>query len=157
MKQFLKRMLVSNFLLVSFGSYAHALPGFSYHHPDENGAPCDDRHPMGWCQRVVHSKEYVYKVLREEEWVSFQNQGVFAGSEHDLRDGFIHLAYGHQLNHVISGYFSTESVVYISAFKRSGFGLNLIEEQMYPHLYNAVLSNELLLTGTLRYVMPRKL
>ncbi len=157
MKQFIKRMVVSNCLAVGLFSSAHALPGFSFHHPDENGAPCDDRHPMGWCQLVVHSKEYVYKVLREDEWASFQDHGFFAGSEQDLKDGFIHLTYGHQLNHVISNYFSSESVVYISAFKRSDFGRNLIEEQMYPHLYNAVLSDELMLTGALRYVMPRKL
>ncbi len=157
MRQFIRRLLVSNFLSLSLGSFAHALPGFNFHHPDESGAPCDDRHPKGWCQCVVNSREYVYKVLREEEWASFQNQGVFAGSEHDLRDGFIHLTYGHQLDYVISNYYSTETVIYITAFKYSDLGPNLIEEHRYPHLYNAVFSVELLLNGTLRYVLPRKL
>ena len=151
------RLIHSNFLLFSLSSSMHALPGFSFHHPSENGAPCDDQHPFGWCQQVPNSKIFVYKILREEEWISFQNHGFFAGSEHDLRDGFIHLTYGHQLNHVISSYFSHEDEVYIAAFNRGDFGCNLIEEQLYPHLYNRVLSTELLLKGALRYVLPRKL
>lgn len=36
-------------------------------------------------------KYSVYKIFRQAEWKTFQQEGHFKGSMDDLRDGFIHL------------------------------------------------------------------
>jgi uncharacterized protein (DUF952 family) len=127
------------------------LPGFEYHFPDENGAPCDDRHPEGWCSIEENPTKYVYKILRQDEWEYLQKYRYFGGSVHDIQDGFIHLANGHQLNHVISKFFYAEKYIYILTFEGKEFGLNLKYENGYPHLYNTVLTEDLLEEVPLKY------
>jgi uncharacterized protein (DUF952 family) len=39
----------------------------------------------------------LYRILSESAWRAAQASGVFSGSEHDLRDGFIHLSAAHQV------------------------------------------------------------
>jgi len=39
----------------------------------------------------------IYRIVTEAEWESARASGVFAGSEHDLRDGFIHFSTAEQL------------------------------------------------------------
>lgn len=50
----------------------------------------------------------VYKILRAAEWAAFQDDGVFAGSADDLRDGFIHLSTGAQLGGTLAKHFAAE-------------------------------------------------
>jgi len=50
---------------------------------------------------------YVYKILRMNEWANFKRDAVFKGSEDDLRDGFIHLSTGAQLQSTLDKYYSS--------------------------------------------------
>jgi len=34
----------------------------------------------------------IYRIIRPEDWREAQRSGVFAGSAHDVRDGFIHFS-----------------------------------------------------------------
>ena len=86
----------------------------------------------------------VFKVFREEEWNLFQKEGRFAGSAHDLRDGFIHLSYIDQVEGVISRYFKQDSPIYIAEFNAAEFAANLKAEaaksgELFPHLYEVPL------------------
>ena len=95
----------------------------------------DSRHP------------YVYKIFKQIEWNAFQNAGEFFGSAHDIRDGFIHLASGDQVEFVISNYFTNEKVVYIAKFVTADLGDHLkwesnSSEELYPHLYKVPLCLE---------------
>lgn len=51
----------------------------------------------------------IFKILRAAEWVSFQADGVFAGSADDRRDGFIHLSTEKQLEGTLAKHFAGEA------------------------------------------------
>ncbi len=90
---------------------------------------------------------FVYKIFKQKEWNTFQDAGEFFGSADDIRDGFIHLASGDQVEFVISNYFTNEKVVYIAKFMSADFGENLkwesnSSEELYPDLYNVPLRLE---------------
>ena len=84
--------------------------------------------------------EPVYKILRKSEWKAFQDEGVFLGSEADVRDGFIHLSKADQLDRVIKKYFNNIVPLYIVKFKEKAFLKKLKWEKasngdLYPHYY----------------------
>ncbi len=47
----------------------------------------------------------VYKILTHAEWQAAQAAGVYRGSAHDLRDGFIHFSTAAQLGETARKYF----------------------------------------------------
>ena len=86
----------------------------------------------------------VFKVFREHEWKSFQEEKSFQGSAHDLKDGFIHLSNESQIEKVIQKYFSEISPIYVAKFSKPEFLQQLKWEasstgEIYPHLYSAPL------------------
>lgn len=85
----------------------------------------------------------VYKILTETQFESFQESGVFEGSSHDIRDGFIHMARSYQVERVVEKYF-TERPVYLVGYSEHTFGRNLKYEaasngDLFPHIFNQVL------------------
>lgn len=95
-------------------------------------------------QANIDKNRPVYKVLRHSEWQIFQSTGQFAGSEHDQRDGFIHLSPQSQVERIIKKYFSDSRPIYVVKFSAPNFLKNLTWEpassgELYPHLYDAVL------------------
>lgn len=129
---FTKYSLFLSLLVMPFTSYA--IPGHSLCYYEDNHACCDET-PLGWC---LEDNKMIFKVLRVNEWNQFKVQGQFAGSEHDQRDGFIHLASGDQLSRVLKKYFKDEPV-YIAGYQAEDFGENLLWENSYPHLYEVPL------------------
>ena len=77
-----------------------------------------------------------YKILTDNQWKLMQEQKRFKGSEHDIRDGFIHLANKDQVEHVIKKYFQAYDQVNVIELSREEFGENLKLENGFPHLYN---------------------
>jgi len=83
----------------------------------------------------------VIKLLRPEEWSAFLASGEFAGSEDDLRDGFIHLSTPEQAMATAEKWFSgVEGLMEIS-FDADELGTDLRWEasrggQMFPHYYS---------------------
>jgi uncharacterized protein (DUF952 family) len=48
----------------------------------------------------------IYKIMGREEWEAAQAIGVYRGSAHDLRDGFIHFSTAAQLRETARKHFS---------------------------------------------------
>ena len=48
------------------------------------------------------------KIFRAPEWAAFRETGLFAGSADDLRDGFIHLSAGEQVEGTLAAHFAGE-------------------------------------------------
>ena len=57
---------------------------------------------QGGCAHVT----VIYKLLTRDEWHAAQREGVYRGSTHDLRDGFIHFSTAAQLAGTAQKYFS---------------------------------------------------
>ncbi|MFK8137040.1 MAG: DUF952 domain-containing protein [Bdellovibrionales bacterium] len=80
----------------------------------------------------------VYKILTETEFNVFLESKVFEGSEHDRRDGFIHLVEHCQIDRVVATYFK-DQLVFILGFRSEVLGDSLVWEGGYPHLYGKYL------------------
>ncbi len=48
----------------------------------------------------------IYKLLTRAEWEAARTEGVYRGSAHDLRDGFIHFSTAAQLGETARKYFA---------------------------------------------------
>lgn len=82
----------------------------------------------------------IYKIFRIEEWSSAQAAGQFAGSDDDIRDGFIHFSTAEQLRGTLAKYFAAESEIVLAAIDASALGDSLKWEvsragMKFPHLY----------------------
>ncbi len=90
--------------------------------------------------------ESIYKLFRAAEWQAFQNAGEFQGSEHDMRDGFIHFSAAHQVRATFEKYFAADEGVVLAAVATTGLEAALKWEvsrggDKFPHLY-AVLKRD---------------
>ena len=97
---------------------------------------------------MIKDTQPVYKVLTNAQWQQLETDGTFAGSEHDLRDGFIHLSTQSQLNYVINKYFKGTRPLHIIEFRQESFLEKLVWEsnsqgELFPHLYGEPLRLEL--------------
>jgi len=82
----------------------------------------------------------VYKVFLPEQFEKFRDEGEFAGSADDQRDGYIHLSFRHQLEGTISKHFGGRADVIVAEFDSLHLGEALRVEvsrgqQLFPHLY----------------------
>ena len=87
--------------------------------------------------------EPVYKILRKQEWEAFQSEKIFHGSEHDIRDGFMHLSKASQVQGVIDRYFIDLRPLHIVKIDQQEMLEKLVWEpassgEIYPHLYEAL-------------------
>lgn len=89
----------------------------------------------------------VIKLLRSEEWAVFQAEGVFAGSDDDARDGFIHLSTPDQAAATAAKYFAGVDGVVALTLDAGALGEALRWEpsrggQLFPHLYRPLLATD---------------
>ena len=82
----------------------------------------------------------IYKILRLNEWASFQLQGSFEGSPDDRRDGFIHLSARDQVFGTVKKHFSGAHDLYLLTVDAVPLGEALKWEasrngMLFPHLY----------------------
>jgi uncharacterized protein (DUF952 family) len=82
----------------------------------------------------------IFKLLDLTEWRAFEQNGVFAGSEVDRQDGFIHFSYAHQLGETAARYFRNRPDLVMFACDRGQFGAELKDEasrggDLFPHLF----------------------
>lgn len=90
----------------------------------------------------------IIKLLRAAEWAAFQQDGVFAGSPDDLRDGFIHLSTPEQAPGTAAKWFAGEAGVMALTFDADELAADLKWEpsrggQLFPHLYRPLRLDEL--------------
>jgi len=50
--------------------------------------------------------EQLYRIVPEPEWLAAQSEGVYRGSAHDARDGFIHLSAAHQVKGTLAAHYA---------------------------------------------------
>lgn len=82
----------------------------------------------------------VFKIADRSDWQDACTAGAFAGSDADLRDGFIHLSARHQLAGTAEKHFSGQPDLVLIAFKSVALGEALRWEpsrggDLFPHLY----------------------
>lgn len=84
----------------------------------------------------------LYKIYRPFEWDAFQDSGTFAGSEHDLRDGFIHMCSAAQLGGTLAKHFSQERIVILARFYADKLETVKWEVsrggEKFPHIYGTL-------------------
>lgn len=84
--------------------------------------------------------ERIYKIMAASEWASAQTAGVYEGSEHDRRDGFIHFSTGAQAADTAAKYFAGRTDLVLLAVDPTPLGAALTWEPsrggaLFPHLY----------------------
>ena len=60
----------------------------------------------------------VYKILRAQEWATFEREQVFAGSPDDVRDGFVHLSTADQVAGTAAKYFAGDAGAVVADARR---------------------------------------
>ncbi|WP_448580077.1 DUF952 domain-containing protein [Thermaurantiacus sp.] len=87
------------------------------------------------------------KIFRAAEWEALQQEGHFAGSPDDLRDGFIHLSTEEQLPGTLEKHFAGEEGLVIATVHLAPGDPALRWEpsrggQLFPHLYRPLRREE---------------
>ena len=87
--------------------------------------------------------ELIYKICPRDMWAAAEAAGEFQGSEHDLRDGFIHFSTARQSRETAAKHFAGQSDLVLIAVDTSGLGDALKWEpsrggDLFPHLYDAL-------------------
>ena len=90
---------------------------------------------VGKCTQITT----VYKICTRADWLAAEAVGAFDGSGDDLRDGFIHLSTGEQVEGTIARHFADVDELMILAVEADRLGNSLIWEKsrgggMFPHL-----------------------
>lgn len=82
----------------------------------------------------------IYKLLPSREWETAESAGVFAGSEVDLRDGYIHFSTAEQVRETARRHFAGRTGLTLLAVDTRRLGDALRWEpsrggDLFPHLY----------------------
>ena len=85
----------------------------------------------------------IYKILRQAEWAQMQQDGSFAGSFHDTRDGFIHMSTAAQLQGTLDKHYTQGDVVILAAVRLADIEDSVKWEVSrggaeFPHIYGAL-------------------
>ena len=86
--------------------------------------------------------ERIYKIMTADEWAAARAAGVYEGSAHDRRDGFIHFSTAAQAAETAAKHFAGQAGLVVLAVDAAGLGTALKWEPsrggaLFPHLYGA--------------------
>lgn len=84
--------------------------------------------------------DWIFKILRTNEWSAHHDSVSFKGAPVDLSDSYIHFSTLDQLQETADKYFASEATVHIIAFSAALWPQSLKWEtsrggQLFPHLY----------------------
>ncbi len=82
--------------------------------------------------------ERIYKIMSAAEWARAQAAGLYEGSEHDRRDGFIHFSTAAQAADTAAKYFAGQTDLVLLAVDPSSLALMWEPSRggaLFPHLY----------------------
>lgn len=87
--------------------------------------------------------ETIYRLLDAGAWQAAQVAGVFHGSEHDLRDGFIHFSTAAQVAETAARHYAGRTGLVLLRVRVSLLGADLRWEPsrggaLFPHLYGSL-------------------
>jgi len=82
----------------------------------------------------------IYKILRQSEWAEMQEEKLFGGSVHDMRDGFIHMSDAAQLQSTLDKHYTQGDVVILAAVRLADIVETVKWEVSrdgaeFPHIY----------------------
>lgn len=86
----------------------------------------------------------IYKILTNDEWSTFQANGVFTGNPLDEVDGYIHMSYHEQVQKTYEKYFGNQDVVvvHVNALLLNPGELRPEQNKpggdTYPHIYGTI-------------------
>ncbi len=85
-------------------------------------------------------ENWIFKILRPDEWANCKNNDCYAGAPIDISDGYIHFSTLDQLQDTADKHFSGEQTIHIAAFSSATWPHTLKWEpsrgdQLFPHLY----------------------
>ena len=89
------------------------------------------------------NQKTIYKILQRDLWAQALADGVFAGAEIDLQDGYIHFSASHQVKETANKHFAGVDNLVLVAFDAAQFGESLKWEvsrggERFPHLYGTL-------------------
>jgi uncharacterized protein (DUF952 family) len=91
---------------------------------------------------MVRPMQYVFKILRADEWAIAIRGGEFKGSAIDHKDGFIHLSAAHQVRETAARHFAGQTDLVLVAFPEKGLsGLKWEPSRggdLFPHVYGSI-------------------
>jgi uncharacterized protein (DUF952 family) len=81
-----------------------------------------------------------FKILSQNQWLTFQSDGIFNGAPVDLKDGYIHLSTQVQLDETLAKHFAGQSGLIIAEVDLAQLGDAVKWEvsrggALFPHLY----------------------
>jgi uncharacterized protein (DUF952 family) len=82
----------------------------------------------------------IYKICPASAWREAERQGVYRGSAHDARDGFIHFSSAAQVTETAKKHFCGQTGLFLIAVDADALGDALRWEvsrggELFPHLY----------------------
>lgn len=85
----------------------------------------------------------IYKIMTAAEWAAAQAAGVYNGSAHDRRDGFIHFSTARQVAETAAKHFAGQADLVLLAVDPAPLGEALKWEPsrggaLFPHLYTVL-------------------
>ena len=112
--------------------------------------------------------ELVYRLLDEAVWRVAQQAGVFHGTEHDLRDGFIHFSTAAQVAETAARHYAGQPGLVLLTVAARALGGELRWEPsrggaLFPHLYGSLRASDVTHVDALplaadgKHVFPRSL
>lgn len=87
--------------------------------------------------------DIIYKICPHDMWQEAEASREFRGSEHDIRDGFIHFSTGGQTRETAAKHFAGQANLVLIAVRTEALGPDLKWEPsrggaLFPHLYGAL-------------------
>jgi uncharacterized protein (DUF952 family) len=85
----------------------------------------------------------IYRIVAAEAWQSAERAGSFGGSEHDVRDGFIHFSTAAQVRETAARHYAGQADLLLLGVSVDALGAALRWEPsrggaLFPHLYAAL-------------------
>jgi uncharacterized protein (DUF952 family) len=101
----------------------------------------------------MDSPRLVYRIVAAEVWARAVSDGRFNGTEHDVRDGFIHFSTAQQLAETAARHYAGQPNLLLVGVAVDELGESLRFEPsrggaLFPHLYGA------LPTSAARFIAP---
>jgi uncharacterized protein (DUF952 family) len=86
----------------------------------------------------------IYRLLDATVWAAAQHAGSFVGTEHDLRDGFIHFSTAAQVAETAAKHYAARDQLVLLWVRAESLGAALRWEPsrggaLFPHLYGPLL------------------
>ena len=85
----------------------------------------------------------IYRIVSAELWQQAEGARAFTGTEHDLRDGFIHFSTGAQVAETAARHYAGQASLLLVTVSVAALGADLRWEPsrggaLFPHLYGAL-------------------